>query len=262
MPVVCSSIPRRPSRWGQVSAGDHLIQIYDSEHVFLEALEWFVGSGLRAGEAVVVIATARHLHELEIRLHSSWLQVDRARWQSRYIALLANEVLDQFMIDGWPDRQLFRTVLGEILDRAKGDGRKVRAFGEMVGLLMANGQKDATIRLEQLWNEVCRERGLPLFCAYSRACFPVDSSEAMKAICNEHSWLLEEGAALAPPSPGIPPSAVTAYPASSQDKINAATDDALQARLGVVRVSASAWGILMALPGVEDDPALVVDPVH
>lgn len=207
MPDVASSIPRRPSRWGQVSAGDHLIQIYDSEFVFLEALEWFVGSGLRAGEGVVVIAAPRHLHELEIRLHSSWLQVDRAHWQSRYVALLANEVLDKFMIDGWPDRQLFHAVLGEVLDRAKGDGRKVRAFSEMAGLLMANGQKDATVRLEQLWNEAGRERGLPLFCAYSQAFFPEDSPEALKAVCDEHNWLLEEGAPLVPPSTLIPPSA-------------------------------------------------------
>ena len=39
----------------------HIIQVYDSEFVFMEALECFVTCGLRAGEGVVLFATARHL---------------------------------------------------------------------------------------------------------------------------------------------------------------------------------------------------------
>jgi hypothetical protein len=80
-------------------------------------------------------------------------------------------VLEQFMVDGWPDRQRFNRVIGEVLERAGQDGRKVRAFGEMV-------------------RDLCRERGLPLLCAYSKACFPPSRADALADVCREHTRIL------------------------------------------------------------------------
>jgi hypothetical protein len=178
----------------------HIIQVYDSEYVFMESLECFVTCGLRAGEGVVLFATARHLQDLQIRLHSSRLQLDRASWQDRYIPVIANEALNKFMVDGWPDENLFKKVIGELLDRAQAGGRQVRAFSEMVGLLLATGESAATVRVEQVWNECCRERELTLFCAYSSACFPGRSAGALEAVCEEHDWILD-GHARADPTP-------------------------------------------------------------
>ena len=173
----------------------HIIQVYDSEFTFMDSLECFATCGLRGGEAVVLFATPRHLQDLQIRLHSSHLQLDRASWQDRYIPVVANEVLGKFMVDGWPDERMFKSVVGEFLDRAQDGGREVRVFGEIVGLLMANGETEATMRVEQLWNEICRERKLTLFCAYPRACFPTDSSGTLERICNQHGWILDVPAA-------------------------------------------------------------------
>src|ERR1700693_2196420 len=90
--------------WGEIALCEHLVQIYADDNTFLDALEGFVGSGLRAGESVIVIATAAHLHTLEKRLRGgSWIDVDRARWEDRYVALLAQETLGKFMVNGWPD---------------------------------------------------------------------------------------------------------------------------------------------------------------
>lgn len=181
-----------PNAHGRLCAADHVIQIYGSEHALLEALECFAACGLRAGEGVVVIATARHLQELEIRLQASRVQIDRARWQDRYIPLLASEVLASFMVDGRPDPLLFAGVIGPILDRAQAGGRRVRAFAEMVAALMANGQEEATLCLERLWNEVCEERELTLFCAYPHASFLTISPETVQAVRDQHGWILDE----------------------------------------------------------------------
>ena len=169
----------------------HIIQVYDREYDFMEALECYVTCGLRAGEGVVLFATARHLQDLQIRLDSERLELDRASWQSRYIPVLASEALSKFMVDGWPDERVFRDVIGEVLDRAQGDGRNVRVFGEVAGLLMQQGELEATVRVEQLWNRLCRERKLTLFCAYPRACFPPAPLDALEAVCSQHSWMLD-----------------------------------------------------------------------
>lgn len=47
------------------------------------------------------------------------------------------------------------------------DGRsRVRAFGEMVALLWAEGNHGGAIRLEELWNDLQNSHSFALFCAY------------------------------------------------------------------------------------------------
>ena len=41
--------------------------------------------------------------------------------------------------------------------------RKVRAFGEMIALLWARGDRAATLWLEQLWHELCQTQEFSLF---------------------------------------------------------------------------------------------------
>lgn len=182
--------PRTGAFWAQLAPADHSVQIYRDDHAFMDALEGYAGSGLRSGDSVVVIATAAHLHELEKRLRGNWLDLDRARWEDRFIALLASETLARFMCNGRPDPTLFKNVAGEILARARGNGRPVRAFGEMVALLWAEGNQQAAMELEQLWSQLQAVEKFPLFCAYPRAHFKTDAAAAIQSICNAHSRVI------------------------------------------------------------------------
>ena len=130
--------PRGERFWRELAPCEHSVQIYGDDLSFIDALEGYVASGLRRREGVVVISTAAHLHELEKRLRANWLDVDRARWEDRYIALLAQETLSLFMVDGMPDEARFTEVVTSMLRKARGiDNRSVRAFGEMVAVLWA-----------------------------------------------------------------------------------------------------------------------------
>jgi hypothetical protein len=74
--------------------------------------------------------------------------------------------------------------------RASARGRRVRAFGEMVALLWAQGNAAATVRLEYLWNRVCKLERLPLFCAYPKAGFTQEASASLAEICAAHSRII------------------------------------------------------------------------
>jgi hypothetical protein len=176
--------------WGEIAPTEHCCQIYGDEAVFMDALEGFIGSGLRAGDSVVVIATAGHLHALEQRLRGNWHDLDRARWADRYIALLAQETLGKFMVNGWPDEELFRNTVNDIITRARGNDRKVRVFGEMVAVLWAEGNAGATVRLEHLWNKLQADEHFPLFCAYPRSGFTRDAAVSIQMICDTHSKVI------------------------------------------------------------------------
>ena len=177
--------------WGELAPCEHSVQVYGDESSFMDALEGYVSSGLRKCESVIVIANAAHLHELEKRLRANWLDVDRARWEDRYIALLAQETLSLFMVNGMPDENRFTGALAPLLARARGGtDRKLRGFGEMVAILWAQGQFAAAIELEGLWNRLQTVERFPVFCAYPRSGFGKEASASIQTICAAHSRII------------------------------------------------------------------------
>lgn len=176
--------------WGEIAASEHVVQIYDEDGKFLDTLEEFVADGIAAGEGVVCIATSTHLHFLEERLRTRGVSVNIAKARDQYIPLDARETIAKFMVNGWPDEALFYGVVTDVLTRARGEGRNVRAFGEMVALMWAEGHTGAVVRLEHLWHSLCKKEGFPLFCAYPKAGFTQDVEESIRLICATHSRVL------------------------------------------------------------------------
>jgi MEDS: MEthanogen/methylotroph, DcmR Sensory domain len=183
--------PRGEHFWRDLAPCEHSVQIYGEDASFMDALEGYVSSGLRKRESVIVIATAAHLHELEKRLRANWLDLDRARWEDRYLALLAQETLSRFMVDGMPDERRLVETVSPLLGRARGrEGRTVRAFGEMVALLWAQGQCAAAIELEVLWNRLQAAERFALFCAYPRNGFGKTAADSIQSVCATHSRII------------------------------------------------------------------------
>lgn len=173
--------------WGEIPPCDHLIQIYNDDAVFLDTLEGFAAGGLRSGDAVVVIATTAHVDILEDRLKGRGIDIEAARIRDQYITLDAEETLSKFIVKGWPDEDLFKQLVADVIMRARGNVRRVRAFGEMVAVLWARGQNGATVRLEHLWHQLCQEHRFSVFCAYPNIGFTQSLSESMKEICSTHT---------------------------------------------------------------------------
>lgn len=123
------------------------------------------------GEGVIVIATREHLRALDENLSAFTVGMATNRLTDAYITIDAHEALGKFMVDRWPDDELFLEFVMGLVSRASARGRRVRAFGEMVALLWAQGNTAATVRLKYLWNRVCKLKSLPLFCAYPKAGF-------------------------------------------------------------------------------------------
>jgi hypothetical protein len=175
--------------WGELSACDHCLQIYEDDEVFLDALEGFVAAGIRQGDAIILIATPAHLSGLEIRLEKSGFDVVAAAKRNQYIALDAKTTLAKFMVDGWPDEGSFTRLIDDLLLRAKSEHKKVRAFGELVALMWEEGQCGATVQLEHLWARLCKKESFSLFCAYPKAGFTEDAADAIEQVCAAHSKL-------------------------------------------------------------------------
>ncbi|MGH9606324.1 MAG: MEDS domain-containing protein [Terracidiphilus sp.] len=173
-----------------MAPSEHVAQFYEHEDVLLDTLAGFVGGGLDHGESTIVIATPEHLRAIEQRLGDSKTDLARASAEDRYITLDAETALSNFMVKDWPDEDLFADFVNQLILRASVNDRRVRAFGEMVALLWANGLAAATVRLEFLWHHFCQSHAFSLFCAYPKAGFTRDPSESLAAICAAHSRVI------------------------------------------------------------------------
>ncbi|HUR40494.1 MAG TPA: MEDS domain-containing protein [Verrucomicrobiae bacterium] len=177
----------RRAFWGEIAPCEHLVQLYEQEGAFLDSLEGFVADGISRGESVIAIATASHLQALDARLAARGIPVEQARAEDRYIPLDAADTLSRFMVRNWPDEGLFRTLVADLLKRARAGERRVRAFGEMVAIMWARGEHGATVNLEHLWHSLCKSEDFALFCAYPKSGFTQDAQSSIDQICASHS---------------------------------------------------------------------------
>ena len=176
--------------WGELGSCEHVLQIHDDDASFIASLQAFVADGLTAGEGVIVIATASHREALALGLVAGGVDLASARRESRYIELSAQDTLDRFMVRGVPDEKRFTPLISEAIARARGNGRKVRAFGEMVALLWARGNHNGTLRLERLWGTMVRAQGIALLCGYPRLGDVEEASSIMQAVRTSHHRII------------------------------------------------------------------------
>lgn len=176
--------------WQEVAPCSHVVQIYEDPEVFLNLLEGFVAGGIAVGDCVIVIAQASNLHALEQRLSLHGYDMAALAARDQYIALDAEQTLDKFMVNDWPDYHLFMHTISSVFQRAHQQQRQVRAFGEMVAVLWSQGKSGATVMLEYLWNTFSEKEKFPLFCAYPQTGFAQDTQSAIKNICSTHSQMV------------------------------------------------------------------------
>ena len=176
--------------WGEVAPCDHILQIYETDAVFIDTLSGFVGNGINVGDCCVVIATLPHLQALNSRLEDYGVRVDTLIEDRRYMPLVAEEMLSKFMVNGWPDEELFMNLVSGLIRSCRSNNRRIRAFGEMVAILWAQGHNGATVQLEHLWNKFCENETFCLFCAYPKAGFTGDINSSVNHICEQHSKII------------------------------------------------------------------------
>lgn len=176
--------------WGEIAPLDHIVQFYEEDNHFLNTLEGFVGSGFLLGDSVIIIATATHLESLNERLRRQNFDLDHLIKSHRYFPLDANETLSKFMVNNWPDEELFEKYISSLIAVASKDNKKVRAFGEMVAVLWAQGLNGATVQLEFLWHNLHNTKPFCLYCAYPKNGFTQCKNESVDSICNIHSKII------------------------------------------------------------------------
>ena len=161
----------------------HGVMGYDSDAGLLGQLAPYVVDGLAAGEVCVVIATAPHLAGLRRRLAIGGF----ADTEGRLVELDADELLSAFVVDGWPDSELFDVHVADVVRSQVRADCGLRVFGEMVGLLVARDNVPAALHLEKLWDGLQLRVQFPLLCGYPSAALAGLEEETVARVFARHT---------------------------------------------------------------------------
>ena len=175
------------------AGSDHTVQFYEDEAFLQETVARYLGAGLIADEPVVVIATEPHRRAFQQSLLSKGFDVERACAAGRLTFLDARATLDAFMVGGMPQWEPFRSLVGGTIDGCLGacERKRVRLYGEMVDLLWREGNPQAAVRLEELWNDLGRAQPFSLLCAYAMGNFFKEAHcEPFARICKAHDHVV------------------------------------------------------------------------
>jgi hypothetical protein len=186
------------SSWAELldraAPGEHVVQLYGGDDQLLTRhVSRYFGEGLRRGDGLILIATGTHSQAILQQLNQATTAAAPAMREGRLVSLDAVETLWRFMRQGQPDNALFENVIGGLIRevRARAHSGKVRAFGEMVGILWTEGNRSAAIQLEEYWNKLMSGNEFSLFCGYPIDLFGNEGEmESLHSVLDTHTHLL------------------------------------------------------------------------
>jgi MEDS: MEthanogen/methylotroph, DcmR Sensory domain len=167
------------------AAASHLVQFYTDAERLAAGLSSLFADPLRRGETVVVVAQGDHRDALDTALDDAGVDLAAEYRSGRYLTVDADEALARFMTTTGPDAERFRSTVGSMVLDARWRTGSVHAYGEMVGILAAQGDLIGALELENLWNQLIHEHPFRLLCGYPRDV--VVETAAFDGICAAHA---------------------------------------------------------------------------
>jgi MEDS: MEthanogen/methylotroph, DcmR Sensory domain len=147
---------------------DHIVQLYQDEDFLNRAVCRFAGAALANGEGIILVPTLSHWNAIRPRLEAEGVDVQAARERGQLAVVDADELLPRFMRDAMPDSPVFLGLAGEVIAQARAGGRyaKVRWWGEMVNVLWERGSVAASMKLEDLFDQLAKKHDITIFCSF------------------------------------------------------------------------------------------------
>ena len=166
----------------------HDVVFCTNDETVIGAFTRFIANGLDDGGAVISLIDDSHIEGLRRNLPSAGVDLDLAAREQRYVPLNITEMLADIMVNGYPDPVRFFRIAEDLVDNVarRARNRKVAACGEGAPTLWAQGNREAAIQLEQLWDEVAKSRQMDILCVYPLAA-RAEQMRTLRRLCAVHT---------------------------------------------------------------------------
>jgi hypothetical protein len=170
----------------------HAVRFYENDESLFKTVGGFLSEGLVSGEPAIVIATGAHQRGILDELRARLIDVDKAKRIGDLVVLDADETLALFMTATGPSADFFEQYVGRVIDQVVCGHREsvVRAYGEMVDLLWREGETDAAVQVEMLWNQLATKYAFSLLCGYAMGSF-YKQADQMQRVCDQHTAIVD-----------------------------------------------------------------------
>lgn len=171
----------------------HIVQLYQDDAFFGEAITHFTAAGLSKGESVIIVATDPHWENISSRLKGRGFQVADLQRGGRLLRLDANLTLPKFLVNNMPDARMFKDIARATIKKARAasPGPGIRWWGEMVNVLYVEGNGRGSTRLEELFDEVSHEESVSIFCSFFMDKFDRNIYDGpLGDVCRTHRHLI------------------------------------------------------------------------
>jgi hypothetical protein len=144
------------------------VQLYQDQGFLNRAVCRFAAAALANGEGVILVPTQDHWNAFRPRLEAEGVDVDAVQRCGQLTVVDADRLLPQFMRDAMPDEPVFLGLAADVIAKSRAKDRypKVRWWGEMVNVLWERGDVAASMRLEDLFDQLAHQQDIAIFCSF------------------------------------------------------------------------------------------------
>ena len=170
----------------------HLVSFYRQPNFPVEAVCDYLAEGLNAGEAAVAVVTPEHAESITRELKARGLPVGDLTADGRFAcADLASSIAQ--LVDPRITKQAKDEMITQWVEESLGraPARRCRFLGELVSLMVAQGEIENAVDLEDTWNHLLATYPAMLYCIYEQT--PFEQSAVLSDfcdICNRHDAVL------------------------------------------------------------------------
>ena len=172
---------------------DHIVQLYQDEEFLSRAVCRFAAGALANGEGLILVPTQAHWKAFRPRLEAEGVDVGAAQTNGQLTIVDADHLLPRFMRGKMPEAPVFLGLAANTIEKARDGGRfpKVRWWGEMVNVLWERGDAAASMRLEDLFDQLAHAHDICIFCSFQMDNFNGHvHAQMLPRLAENHSHLI------------------------------------------------------------------------
>ena len=172
---------------GDVSS-EHLVQLFDEPESLVASVAAFMVDGWKRGDSMLVVSRPANWALTAPELEARGCPVAETIASGRLVVLDAATTMATFIEDGVPNAQKYDQTVGELVRTLCAQSAAgLTVYGEMVDLLVGQGNFQGAEQLEILWNRLSEHCSFRLLCGYTAAHFADErDADRLRSICSLH----------------------------------------------------------------------------
>ena len=174
-----------------VAGASHTVQFHANDDQFVDDVSELVGTTLRSGNPVVIVASDETRTRVAQRLQARHTNFAVFAEQGQYIEQDSALALSHVMQDGRPEKRRLVDMMQRLerlrLAGPNGPHKRLTIFGDITVALCRKGEFEAALEIERIWHDLTQSLSFLTICSYPAECFQHEGGrDQLSRLCAEH----------------------------------------------------------------------------